>query len=240
MKIDVRHISHRYKKEDVLDDVTFTAGPGEIVAVIGLNGAGKTTLLRCLSTVAVPRQGEILCDGRPLVRSDIALRRRVFFLPDTPQLFAGRTVVQNLAAITRIYRADTPEAPRRAIEILRELDLLARANTPVHELSRGQQYKTALTAAVLADPDVWLLDEPFASGMDPLGYAFLRGRLRDAAARGRTVLYTTQLPEVAEPFSDRVAVLHGARLRALETVADIRSRHGGLEAFLQSLRGERP
>jgi len=240
MKLEIRNLSHSYRDVRALDDVSLTVEPGRLVAVIGLNGAGKTTLLRCLSTLIVPQQGGIFCDNRPLVRNDIPLRRRVFFIPDVPQFFPERTVLQNLAAITRIYGADTPEAPQRAIDILRELDMLPYVYTPVAELSRGQQYKTILTALVLCDPGLWLLDEPFASGMDPLGNAFLRRQIRDATSRGGTVLYTTQLPELAEQFSDLLAVLHGGRLRAFATIADIREKFNAapnpLEAFFQSLR----
>jgi len=240
MKIEIRNLSYRYGDIRALDDVSMTIAPGQLVTVIGLNGAGKTTLLRCLSTVIAPPPGTVLCDAQPLCRADIPLRRRIFFLPDTPQLFFDRTVLQNLAVISRIYCADTPDAPQRAIALLRELDMLPYANTPVNALSRGQQYKAALTAILLADPDLWLLDEPFASGMDPLGNAFLRRHIRDATARGKTVLYTTQLPEIAEPFSDALAVLHQGRLRAFAPAAELRAPFSAsatpLEAFFESLR----
>ncbi|MCL1920255.1 MAG: ABC transporter ATP-binding protein [Kiritimatiellaeota bacterium] len=240
MKLDIENLSYRYTATPALDGVSLSVAAGQLVTVIGLNGAGKTTLLRCLSTLTVPQRGTIFCDGQPLARSDIALRRRIFFIPDTPQLFPDRTVIQNLAVISRIYGADTPDAPERAIRTLRELDMLPHAYTPVRELSRGQQYKTALTALVLVDADLWLLDEPFAAGMDPLGNAFLRKQIRAATARGKTVLYTTQLPELAEQFSDTLAVLHQARLCAFAPVADITAQFKGapdaLEAFFQSLR----
>ena len=232
MKLEIKNITYRYAKTPALDDVSMEVEAGKIVAVIGLNGAGKTTLLRCLSTLAVPQRGRIVCDGADLKRSDIALRRRIFFIPDTPALFYDRTVIQNLAAISRIYGVDTPDAPQRAINILRELDMLPCVYKRVEELSRGQQYKVALTALVLADPGLWLLDEPFASGMDPLGNAFLRAKIRDAAARGSTILYTTQLPEIAEPFSDCVAVVHHARLHAFSPTSEVMP----LEAFLHTLR----
>ena len=232
MKLEINDVSFRYREAQALEGVSLTVEPGQLVTVIGLNGAGKSTLLRCLATVLIPQKGEILCDGKALRRSDIELRRRIFFIPDVPELFTDRTVVQNLAVIARIYGVDTPEAPQRAIDILRELDMLPYIYTRVSELSRGQQYKVALTAMVLADADLWLLDEPFASGMDPLGNSFLRQRIRNATSRGKTVLYTTQLPEIAEPFSDRVAVLHHARLSAFSPTAALQP----LEAFLHSLR----
>ena len=240
MKIEITELSFRYGDVVALGGVSLTIGGGQLVTVIGLNGAGKTTFLHCLSTLLVPPQGNILCDGQPLRRSDIALRQRIFCIPDVPQLFPDRTVVQNLAVISRIYGADTPDAPQRAIDTLRELDMLPYVYTPVSELSRGQQYKVALTAMVLADADLWLLDEPFSAGMDPLGNAFLRQQIRGATARGKTVLYTTQLPELAEQFSDRLAVLHHGKLRAFASVTELQAQFpdapSPLEALFQSLR----
>ena len=240
MKLEVRNLSFSYREVQALDNISLVVEPGRLVSVIGLNGAGKTTLLHCLSTLLVPPQGTILCDDQPLRRSDIPLRRRIFYIPDTPALFYDRTVIQNLSAIARIYAADAPDAPERAIALLRELDMLPYVYTPASELSRGQQYKAALAALILADPDLWLLDEPFAAGMDPLGNAFLRQQIRAATARGKTVLYTTQLPELTEQFSDALAVLHQGRLRAFAPVADLREPFkdapNPLEAFFLSLR----
>ena len=240
MNLEIKNLSFRYCNTLALDNISLSIDSGKLVTVIGLNGAGKTTLLYCLSTLLIPQKGTILCDGRILKRSDIPLRRRIFFIPDAPQLFFDRTVIQNLAVITRIYNADSPEAPQRAIDILRELDMLPYVYTSVSQLSRGQLYKVALTAMILADTDVWLLDEPFASGMDPLGNAFLRRQIRDATSHGKTVIYTTQLPEIAESFSDYIAVLHHAQLREFSPTADILAQFkdapNALEALFHSLK----
>lgn len=100
------------------------------------------------------------------------------------------------------------------------------ANTPLTRLSRGQQYKAALLSLLAVDPDLWLLDEPFAAGMDPWGVAVLREEIVNAARRGRVVIYTTQLPEIAEQLADRFLVLSKGRLAASGTLDQLRGQFG--------------
>jgi ABC-2 type transport system ATP-binding protein len=129
------------------------------------------------------------------------------------------------------------------MDILRELDLLPLAREPVGTLSRGQIHKTALAALLLVDPELWLLDEPLSSGMDPLALSYFKREALAAAARGRTVVYTTQLLDVAEHFADRVAVLHEGRLCAWTGLNDLRTdaqnTASPLEGLFRKLRETR-
>jgi ABC-type multidrug transport system ATPase subunit len=240
MHLELRNLTRRYGRVRALDDVSLEVPAGTLVAVLGLNGAGKTTLLRCLATAVAPDRGEVRLDGRPLRRDDLDLRRRLFFLPDFPLLFWGRTVIHNLSVILRLYGCDNDTAPARALDVLRQLDLLPLARAPVGTLSRGQIYKTALAAIVLVDPELWLLDEPLASGMDPLALSFLKGRVREALGRGRIVLYSTQILDAAERFADRIAVLHEGRLRAYARIEELRASacdpSNALEELFRRLR----
>jgi ABC-2 type transport system ATP-binding protein len=223
-----------------LDKGAFPLSGGPRVAVLGLNGAGKTSLMRCLSGIVGLDEGSLLFDGQPFRRDDLPLRRRIFFLPDFPLLFWERSVVHNLSVILRLYEKDDAAAPERAMAVLQELDLLPLAHSPVATLSRGQIHKTALAALLLVDPDLWLLDEPLSSGMDPLALSFFKREARAAVARGRTVVYSTQLLDVAEQFADRVAVLHEGRLRAWTGLEDLRkdAQDSGspLECLFRKLR----
>ena len=170
-----------------------------------------------LATIAAPSAGEVRLDGELLRRDRIDLRRRLFFLPDTPYVLYG-TAIRHIGMVLRLYEADRPAIEERVLELLREFDLLPLANVRLGGLSRGELYKAALVALIAADPEVWLFDEPFASGMNPHGIAALRNQAKAAVARGRTVIYSTQIMEVAERFSDRVCILHKGRVEALDSV----------------------
>jgi len=242
MKVELRAASKRFGKTRALDKVSIEFKPGEIISVLGPNGAGKTTLLRCLAGIAALDEGEVYYDDQPFQRDDLAVRKRFFFLPDFPFLFWDQSVMRNLGIILRLYEADRSGVEGRVVELLREFDLLPLAASPVGNLSRGQIYKSALTALAAVDPEVWLLDEPLASGMDPLGLSAFKRLAREATARGHTVIYSTQMLDVAERFSDRVCVIHQGEVRAFDTLEQLRStavdRDNVLEELFQKLRSE--
>lgn len=225
-----------------LDDFSLDLPPGQVVAIVGANGAGKSTLLRALATISPPEDGEILMDGLPLTRDNLVLRRRLMFLPDFPPLVYGRTILENLSMIMRLYEAGAPEAIPRITGLLKEFEILAVADRATGTLSRGMSYKAALTGLLAVDPDLWLLDEPFASGMDPAGInAFRRHAITAARERNRLVIFTTQILEAAERVADRICIIHRGRMEAFGTIAELRQQSGGdLFSLMETLREQTP
>lgn len=240
MRIQTESICKKFLGTPALVDVTLDLAPGQTVAVLGLNGAGKTTLLRCLSGLATPDRGRVLFDSAPLDRESEAQRRRLHFMPDFPALFPQHSILRNVSAMMRLYGRDEPGAERQVVAWLDEFDLLPLIRKPLMSLSRGQAYKASLVGLLAADPEVWLLDEPFASGMDPQGLGAFRTYTQAAVKRGRTILYTTQILDVVERFSDRVLVLDKGRVAANAPLAELRRDAGpatpALEALFTELR----
>jgi ABC-type multidrug transport system ATPase subunit len=240
MRIELRSLTKSFQATPALEDVSFDIEPGQIVAVLGPNGAGKSTLLRCLAGILVPEAGEILFDGEAFCRSRDDLRRRVCIQPDFPFVFPDMTVLEHIGLVLRLYEADRRGIEERVIDLLDDFDMLPLAETKMGTLSRGQTYKGALVALLAADPELWMFDEPFASGMDPRGLNSFRRHAFDAITRGRTVLYTTQILELAEDFSDRVCILHQGRLHAFDTVTHLQQQtraetHGVLANIFERL-----
>ncbi len=242
MHIELRSLTKWFGKTPALAEVSVEFAPGQIVAVLGPNGAGKTTLLRCLAAIAAPDEGEIRYDGEPFLRDRLDQRRRLFFLPDFPIVYSQMTVLRYIGLVLKLYEADRPGVEDRVVELLHEFDLLPYIDAWFETLSRGQAYKAALAALIAADPELWMIDEPFASGMDPHGLDVFRKAARDAAAQGRTVLFTTQILELAEAFADRVCVLAHGRMQVCEEVAALKARStngdgGALSELFRQLRG---
>ncbi len=241
MRIDLLGLTKSYGSTCALAGLDLQLAPGSITALIGLNGAGKTTLLRALAGMLSPTRGEIHYDDAVFTRSRLDLRRRLMFLPDFPTGYAGMDCVEHIALVLRAYeREPTADEEARIVEHLGELDLLGVARHPLGTLSRGQLYKVALASLLAAAPELWLLDEPFASGMDPQGLAMFKQHARAAAAAGATVLYTTQILEIAERFCDRLLVLDRGALRldlSAETIAALPpSGPESLESRLREFR----
>ena len=194
--------------------------------MLGANGAGKTTLLRCLAGIAAADSGEILYDGEPFRRNRVDLRQRLFLLPDFPFVYSEMTVLRHIGMVLRLYGADRPGIEEAVIELLRDFDMLPLVDAALGTLSRGETYKAALSALLAADPEIWMFDEPFASGMDPRGLNAFRRRAAEAVRRGRTVIFTTQILELAENFADEVCILHHGRVHACDTLERLRVQMG--------------
>jgi len=221
VKLELSRLTKKYQGTRALDEVSLVLEPGQIVALIGLNGAGKTTLLRCLSGIVAPTGGQILYDGAVFRRSRLDLRKRLMFLPDFPAIYADMTPLQHVALMARLYERDPATLEEPLLRVLGELDMLPLAEVPVARLSRGQLYKVALAALVVINPELWLLDEPFASGLDPQGLAMIKAYSRAAAKAGATVIYTTQILEIAERFADQLCVIDRGQFRQIYSRADL-------------------
>jgi ABC-type multidrug transport system ATPase subunit len=214
MRISIRGLTKAYGRFLALNQIDLDIAPGRLVAILGANGAGKTTLLRLLASLLSPTSGEIHFDGELFRRDRIDLRKRLHFLPDRPFVNSTLSVARHIGMGLRLYEADAPGVENRVVELMEELDLLPLAECRLGRLSRGELYKVTLVILLAVDPELWLLDEPFASGMDPRGLAVLRRHARSAVERGRTVIYSTQILEAAERFADELCIIRHGKISA--------------------------
>ena len=237
MKVQIEKVSKKFGRVWALEEVSLDLEPGQIVAVLGANGAGKTTLLNCMAGVAAPSAGRILYDGERFHRGKIDLRKRLMYLPDFPLAFARMNVLEHIAMCVRLYERPEPDAEKVAVQ-LEQLSLLPLTGMPFSAMSRGQLYKSALAGVLAVDPELWIFDEPLASGMDPMGIAVFKKEARAATRRGRTVVFTTQILEIAERFADRICVLDHGGLRLNRKMEEARRADGetDLEDLLLRLR----
>lgn len=199
--IVVEHVRRTFRGVVAVDDITFTAHPGEITALIGPNGSGKTTLMLMLATLLQPDSGSVRVDGLDPVGQARDVRRRIGWMPDGFGTWDALTVREVLRIVAAAYQLAPAAATARTDELLRLVHLDDLADRPARVLSRGQKQRLGLARALINDPSVLVLDEP-ASGLDPRSRIELRDILRDLAGQGRTILVSshilTELQEVAE------------------------------------------
>ena len=177
--------------------------------MFGPNGAGKTTLLRLLASLARPSEGELLFRGRPLREDPAALRRVLGYVSHESLLYDALTPRENLRFAGRLH--GVAELDARVEEVLAQVELTDRGDQPVRELSRGLRQRASVARALLPDPEVVLLDEPF-TGLDRQAAGVLRRRLETLRARGRTVLLVTHDLSAGLELADRVVILQRGRL----------------------------
>jgi heme ABC exporter ATP-binding subunit CcmA len=205
--IEVHSLVKTFGLLPVLRGVELTVEPGECVALLGPNGAGKSTLLRILATLSRPTLGRVRVAGLDLPAEADEARRRLGVLAHHPLLYDDLTAEENLRFYARMYAL--PEADKRIATALEQVGLARRRGSLVRAFSRGMQQRLAIARAMLHDPQVLLFDEPF-TGLDQSAAAMLEGLLREAVAKGRTVLMTTHDLAQAVASAGRVAILaHG-------------------------------
>jgi ABC-type multidrug transport system ATPase subunit len=217
--IRVVDIFHQYSGKPVLQGVSLEVARGEIVALLGPNGMGKSTLLATIAGVLDPIDGYVEIDGlrrRSSVDTELAIRKKCVYLPAEPWVPAGLTIREWLWNVGDLW--DVPK--RRRIEhigrLVKLFDLPDDGDRMVQRLSTGQRSKAAISAALVADAPVLLLDEPFGGGLDPAGMLALTRVLSFLAhERGRTIVIATPVPDVIEGLADRVAIVRDGVIGAV-------------------------
>jgi ABC-2 type transport system ATP-binding protein len=223
-----------------LHELSFTVARGECVAVLGQNGSGKSTLVRLLSTLLLPDGGSARVFGHDVVRDERAVRGVVNRVSVEASFFKRMSATENLSYAARFYGLGPSLTRRRIPEILERVGFPAkRASAPMEDLSRGMQQKVALARALLTSPALLLLDEP-TTGLDPRAKLEVQDFIREVrATHDTTTLLCTHDMTEAETLADRVGILDGGRLLALEHSYALKRRYGAesLEAAVMAATG---
>ncbi len=224
--IDVDGICKRFGDEMVLDRLSLRVEPGELFVLLGRNGTGKTTLLKCLVGLYVPFAGTITIDGLDRRRDHLAIRRFTAWLADQPQLYWTFTGRRWLQMVADLYGVAAGRRDSQVRELLELFDLGEMAGRRIGYYSRGQYKKLAIWSALVTNARLFLMDEPFTGEIDPPAVAALKEILGEMRRRQDiTVVFSTQIADLVEGLASRVGVLHGGRIAALGTVAQLKDRH---------------
>ncbi|MCB1246371.1 MAG: ATP-binding cassette domain-containing protein [Acidimicrobiia bacterium] len=196
-------MSKRYGDVVALDEASFEVPPGRIVGFLGRNGAGKTTTMRCVFGLATPDSGTISYDGTPVSQ---AIRRRFGYMPEERGLYPKMKVREQLIYFGRLSGLDTATASASADRWLGHLGLGDRADAKVEDLSHGNQQRVQLAVSIVHQPEVLVLDEPFA-GLDPIGVTSLTEVLHEFADGGAAILFSSHQLELVEDVCDDIAIV---------------------------------
>ena len=195
----------------MLDQVSFEVQAGELCALLGPNGAGKSTLLKVLTGLLAPDSGDASIAGIPVAGSPRDLRRKIGVVPENLALFPELTIEEHLAMSGPIYGLDKHTTAERSQQLLRVLGIYDTRHTFAKECSHGMRKKTALAMALLHNPPVLFLDEPF-EGVDPVSSETLRHLLESMARRGITVLLTSHILSLVDRVAQRLMLLREGKL----------------------------
>ena len=218
MSLDIDRVTKRFATTVALDDLSFSVPRGRIFGFLGANGAGKTTTMRICLGILRADAGEIRWEGRPT--TDLP-RRTWGYLPEERGLYARMTVLDQLVYFASLYGQSADRARREALHWLTRFRIPDYADRRAEELSKGNQQKVQFIAAILHEPDVLLMDEPF-TGLDPVNLALLREAFVELRDAGRTILFSTHQMEAAEALCESVAIVDRGRLVAGGPVRELK------------------
>jgi ABC-2 type transport system ATP-binding protein len=220
--LEVDGLTKRYGSKLALSNLSFSVRPGEVYGFVGANGAGKTTAMRIMLGVLVADTGQVRWQGQPVT---FETRRRFGYMPEERGLYPKMRVTEHLVYLARLHGLDQATAIRSADELTERLGVAERRNDAIEKLSLGNQQRVQLAAALVHDPEVLVLDEPF-SGLDPVGVDALAGVLLERARRGVPVVFSSHQLDLVERLCDSVGIINAGRMVVTGTVDDLRAQEG--------------
>jgi ABC-2 type transport system ATP-binding protein len=226
--LELTGVTKSYAGSRVVDAVSFTVPAGSLTCFVGANGAGKTTTMRIVLGIVDADEGQVCWRGAPV---DAGIRRRIGYMPEERGLYPRMPVRKQLVHLARLHGVQAGQAAARADVLLERLGLAERAGDQVGTLSLGNQQRAQIAAALVHEPDLLLLDEPF-SGLDPVAVDRLTELLHEVAAAGVPVLFSSHQLELVERLCDRVVILADGRVVAAGEVQALRREQGGTQLRL--------
>ena len=220
--LELRGFTKRFLGITAVDNVTFTARAGEITGYLGPNGSGKSTTLKMITALIEASDGAILFDGQPIQRDLIAYKQRMGYVPEEPHLYAHLSGLEYLVMVGQLRNLPARPAAGRIDGLLRLFGLYSDRHSPISAYSKGMRQKILLSAAMLHNPDLILLDEPF-SGLDVSTGLVLRSLIQELAARGKVVLFSSHDLEIVERVCSHVVILHRAKIVADDSIEHLRT-----------------
>jgi len=226
--IELLNLSKSYSggAKKAVDNLTLTVRPGEIFGFLGPNGAGKTTTLKMIVGLLRPDSGTVKVNGYDIRTQTLEAKRQMAFVPDSPEVYDKLTGLEYLNFIGDIYGVGPRERWERIERYASLFELTDALADRISSYSHGMQQKLVLTAALLHDPPVWVLDEPMV-GLDPRASHHLKELMAEHTRKGKTLFFSTHVLEVAERLCDRVAIINKGQLIACGTMEELRRGQDG-------------
>ncbi len=230
--LEIQHLSKRYGSKVAVDDLTLHIRPGEICGFIGHNGAGKTTTIKACCGILPFDSGEILVGGVSVRKDPIACKRQLAYLPDNPDLYDFMTGVKYLNFIGDVFGVGQAERRERIGRYGEMFALTQDLGQPISAYSHGMKQKLAIISALLHQPKLLILDEPFV-GLDPKATHLLKGVMGELCQAGGAIFFSTHVLEVAERLCHQVAIIKNGRLVAKGPMEEVKGDQSLETVFLE-------
>lgn len=232
--LEIRNYTKSYGEgRKAADDVSLTVESGDIYGFIGHNGAGKSTTIRAVVGVLDFTEGEIYIDGHSVKDEPLACKQVTAYIPDNPDLYESLTGIQYLNFVSDVFGIDAAEREARIRKYADMFEITDSLGDMIGSYSHGMKQKVAIISALIHEPKLMVLDEPFV-GLDPKASFTLKEIMRDMTANGAAIFFSTHVLEVAEKLCNKVAIIRKGRIIATGTMEEITEGHSLEETFLEA------
>ena len=232
--LDIRNYSKTYGEgKKAADNVSLKVMSGDIYGFIGHNGAGKSTTIRAVVGVLDFTEGEIYIDGHSVKTESLECKRVTAYIPDNPDLYENLTGIQYLSFIADVFGISVPEREERIMKYANQFEIADSLGDLISSYSHGMKQKVAIIGALIHNPKLMVLDEPFV-GLDPKASFTLKEIMHEMCRQGTAVFFSTHVLDVAEKLCNKVAIIKKGRIIAAGTMEELTEGHSLEETFLEA------
>lgn len=239
--IEIKNVSKTYNNNiKAIDNLNLKINDGDIVGFIGLNGAGKTTAIKMMTGILQPDIGTIKINGYDIVKDSLKAKQIIGYIADSPDMFLKLTGMEFINFIANIYKVPLDVRKKRIKEFGERFGLSDVLDKPMQSYSHGMRQKIMVVAALVHDPDVWILDEPLI-GLDPTSAFELKKMMREHADKGNSVFFSTHVLEVAEKLCDKIAIIDKGKVVFIGTLKELKDKYDKKdleELFMEVIKHE--
>ena len=234
--LKIEHLTKSYGQKFAVHDLSLHIAPGEICGFIGHNGAGKTTTIKSVCGILQFDSGEITVCGHSVKKDPLACKQQIAYIPDNPDLYDFLTGIKYLNFVADVYGVSSSERNKRIHEYAQLFELTADLGNLISSYSHGMKQKLALISALIHNPKLMILDEPFV-GLDPKAARAVKDIMRQKCDEGCAVFFSTHVLEVAEKLCDKIAVIKGGKLIASGLTDQVRGDSSLEKVFFELEEG---
>ena len=229
----IQHFTKTYKGgKRAVDDLSLEVLPGDIYGFIGHNGAGKTTTIRGVVGIMDFDSGDVEIDGISIKKDPLACKAVTAYIPDNPDLYEYLTGIQYLNFIGDVFRVPKEEREMRIAHYADAFEITKNLGDPISSYSHGMKQKLALISALIHEPKLLVLDEPFV-GLDPKASHTLKEMMKELCSKGSAIFFSTHVLDVAEKLCNKVAIIKDGRLLECGTIEEIKGNHSLEDVFME-------
>ena len=228
----IEHLTKKYGEKKAVDDLSLHIEKGEIYGFIGHNGAGKTTTIKSVVGILDFDEGEIFIDGKSVKKDSLECKKVIAYIPDNPDLYEFMSGLQYLNFISDIFGVEEKDRKERIEKYSTAFEIKDDLASPISSYSHGMKQKLAIISALVHDPKLIIMDEPFV-GLDPIASHLLKDIMREKCNEGGAIFFSTHVLEVAEKLCDKIAIIKGGKLIKSGTMEEVKGDSSLESVFLE-------